>query len=217
MYLSAFDVLLGQLKKKGVECTILSVDYSLAPKARFPQPINEVVAAYEYLLKDLSIPPKQIFVGGDSAGGGLTLALAYQIRESLPPPAGLILISPWTDTRNNERHLQSPFLKYDMLTEKLLTKATKSYLQGQPQSHLSSPVLGDTAGFPPCLVAYGKKEIFRGDIFVFIEKLKKENGEEKVRVVSHPDGIHDYPLYPEYFGKKSFQALESFADFIKGD
>jgi acetyl esterase/lipase len=215
MYLPAFDILLTLLKQKGVECNILTVEYSLSPGAAFPKALNEVVAAYQYLLNDLCISPKKILVGGDSAGGALTLAFTCQIRESLLPPAGLILFSPWVDSRNNDRHLQSPSLQYDYLHPQLLNYCITRYLQGQPQTHLSSPILGDTTGFPPCLVCYGEREILKDDILVFIGKLKSENPDGKIEVVSHPEGVHDYPLDPPNYGQKALEALDKVANLIQ--
>ena len=71
--------------------------YGLAPKNPFPCAINDALNTYKYLL-DNEISADKIFVAGDSAGGGLTLALLQKIREeNLEMPACVSLISPWTD------------------------------------------------------------------------------------------------------------------------
>ncbi|CAO3635683.1 unnamed protein product [Cunninghamella echinulata] len=89
---------------KSANCNILAVDYRLAPQHSFPIAIEDALAAYLYLLNPPSDSPIQsvsasdIFIAGDSAGGGLTLALLLTIRDSgLPVPAGGIPISPWAD------------------------------------------------------------------------------------------------------------------------
>ena len=75
------------------------MDYRLAPETRFPGPLHDAVAAYLRLVEDLLIPPENILVAGDSAGGGLSLALLMYLRDNAYPlPAGAILMSPWVGT-----------------------------------------------------------------------------------------------------------------------
>ncbi|KAK2463097.1 hypothetical protein APHAL10511_004752 [Amanita phalloides] len=83
---------------------VLAINYRLAPQYPFPCAVQDVLAAYLYLLEPppgcdhRPVHPSQIVIAGDSAGGGLTLALLQVIRDvGLPMPAGGILISPWCD------------------------------------------------------------------------------------------------------------------------
>lgn len=74
----------------------LALDYRLAPETRFPGPLHDVVAAYFRLVNELRIPPENIIVSGDSAGGALSLALLMYLRDNAYPlPSGAILMSPW--------------------------------------------------------------------------------------------------------------------------
>lgn len=74
----------------------IAVDYRLAPEARFPGQLHDAVSAYMRLLEELRIPPENIIVAGDSAGGGLSLSLLMYLRDNkYPLPAGAILMSPW--------------------------------------------------------------------------------------------------------------------------
>ncbi|KAG8679507.1 hypothetical protein FRC08_016942, partial [Ceratobasidium sp. 394] len=80
------------------------VNYRLAPQYPFPCGLHDCLAAYLYLIrpppgaKHLPVPPSMVIIAGDSAGGGMTLALLQIIRDvGLPPPAGGVLISPWCD------------------------------------------------------------------------------------------------------------------------
>ena len=78
---------------------VLAVDYRLAPETRFPGPLHDAVSAYFRLVEDLKIPPENIVFAGDSAGGGLTLALLMYLRDNdYPLPSGAILLSPWVGT-----------------------------------------------------------------------------------------------------------------------
>lgn len=73
-----------------------AINYRLAPETRFPGPLHDAVTSYFRLIEDLKIPPENIVIAGDSAGGGLTLALLMYLRDHrFPMPAGAILMSPW--------------------------------------------------------------------------------------------------------------------------
>ena len=77
----------------------LAVDYRLAPETRFPGPLHDAVSGYFRLVDDLKVPPENIVVAGDSAGGGLTLALLLYLRDTnYLLPSGTILLSPWVGT-----------------------------------------------------------------------------------------------------------------------
>lgn len=73
-----------------------AVDYRLAPETRFPGQLQDAVYAYLRLIDDLHIPPENIIIAGDSAGGGLSLGLLMYLRDNqYPLPSGAILFSPW--------------------------------------------------------------------------------------------------------------------------
>lgn len=74
----------------------IAVAYRLAPETRFPGSLHDAVSTYFRMLDDLHIPPSNILFAGDSAGGGLCLALLMYLRDNdYPLPAGAILLSPW--------------------------------------------------------------------------------------------------------------------------
>ncbi|EGG04483.1 arylacetamide deacetylase [Melampsora larici-populina 98AG31] len=81
-----------------------AVNYRLAPQYPFPCALVDCLAAYLYLIrpppeaKHRPVDPSKLIIAGDSAGGGLSLALLTLIRDcGLPAPAGAVLISPWVD------------------------------------------------------------------------------------------------------------------------
>ncbi|KAF8161335.1 hypothetical protein B0H34DRAFT_796140 [Crassisporium funariophilum] len=83
---------------------VFAINYRLAPQYPFPCALQDAVAAYLFLIRPppgsdhQKVNPAHIIIAGDSAGGGLSLALLQVIRDSgLPLPAGGILISPWVD------------------------------------------------------------------------------------------------------------------------
>ncbi|KIY68103.1 alpha/beta-hydrolase [Cylindrobasidium torrendii FP15055 ss-10] len=83
---------------------VFAVNYRLAPQYPFPCALQDALASYLYLIsppegaKHRAVNPAHIIISGDSAGGGLSLALLQIIRDlGLPAPAGGVLISPWCD------------------------------------------------------------------------------------------------------------------------
>lgn len=62
--------------------SFVAINYRLAPETRFPGPLHDAVSAYFRLIDDLKIPPENILFAGDSAGGGLSLALLMYLRDN---------------------------------------------------------------------------------------------------------------------------------------
>jgi acetyl esterase/lipase len=74
----------------------IALDYRLAPETHFPGPLHDVVSAYFRLVDELHIPPENIIISGDSAGGALSLALLMYLRDNAYPlPSGAVLMCPW--------------------------------------------------------------------------------------------------------------------------
>jgi acetyl esterase/lipase len=87
-----------QRHARKLNCRAFAPRYRLAPQYPFPCAILDVLAAYIYLLDTCQIPPNEILISGDSAGGGLVLGLLCLLRDvGVALPAGGMLISPWVD------------------------------------------------------------------------------------------------------------------------
>lgn len=81
---------------KYTDARVFALDYRLAPETRFPGQLHDAVLAYLRLVEDLHIPPENIVVCGDSAGGGLSMSLLLYLRDNnYPLPSAAILMSPW--------------------------------------------------------------------------------------------------------------------------
>jgi monoterpene epsilon-lactone hydrolase len=142
----------------------LIVDYRAAPEHPFPAPIEDVLEAYRWLLRN-SIDPRGMTLVGDQAGGGLAIAAAMALRDArLPLPAAVVGLSPWTDLAFGGWSLLNNQKREQILTLDALLYGAHHYLNGEtPTNPLASPLYGDFRGLPPMLLHTGAHEILRDD------------------------------------------------------
>jgi epsilon-lactone hydrolase len=143
----------------------LSVEYRLAPEDPFPAGLDDAVTAFSWLLRE-GYPAGNIGVGGDSAGGGLALATALALRErDLPKPAGLVLLSPWTDLASTGESLKSNVGKDLLLREIPENAPGVGWYAGTNDltNPLISPLYADFSDFPPFIVHVGGDELLLDD------------------------------------------------------
>ncbi|MGD8860885.1 MAG: alpha/beta hydrolase [Myxococcales bacterium] len=136
-------------------------NYRKAPEHPFPVPVDDGHAVYRHLLEE-GVGPDTLVVGGDSAGGGMALAVMQRARrEGLAMPRAAVLLSPWVDltatagaTIDSNHHL-------DYLSGPMLVSAIGDYLGDQDPAHPeASPIYADLRGLPPLLIHTGGGEIF---------------------------------------------------------
>lgn len=153
----------------GVRCVVL--DYRKAPDHPFPAAVDDAVAGYVELLAE-GVEPGQLFVGGDSAGGGLTLATLLALRDAgRPLPRAAILLSPWVDLAEDPASVDEPGLDY--LLPEMATTGAALYLQGaDPRTPLASPLHAELSGLPPLLVQSGGVEMLLGQNRRLVERAR---------------------------------------------
>lgn len=192
---------------------VLSLDYRLAPEFPFPAPVEDSVAAYRWLL-DEGFDPARISLGGDSAGGGLTVAALVQIRYlGLPIPGAGVCISPWVDMEGLGESMATRAEADPMVGKENLMISAKTYLGGaDPRAPLAAPLYADLRGLPPLLIQVGDAEVLLDDS-TRLAGVAREAGVE-VQMDVWEDMIHVWhlfaPILPE--GKK---AIKQAGDFIK--
>ncbi len=147
-------------------------DYRLAPEDPHPAALKDVVAIYSDLLQQ-GQAADQLVIAGDSAGGGLSLALALAIRDAgLPPPAALVLISPWTDLSLSGPSIASHAGRDPMLTPGWLRACSAAYRDGVSSADPAcSPLFADLHGLPPTLIQVGSEEILLSDALRLRDRL----------------------------------------------
>lgn len=143
---------------------VLSVDYALAPEHPFPAAVHDGVKAYRWLLKQ-GHAPESIAIGGDSAGGGLTMATLLAARdEGLAMPAAAVLLSPWTDLTCDTGSYETQSHLDPMITQAGIKEIAARYLGGaNPRDPLASPNFADLANLPPMLIQVGSDEVLLDD------------------------------------------------------
>ena len=188
--------------------------YRLAPEHVFPAGLNDAIAAYRGLL-DRGVNPARVALMGDSAGGGLALALALSIRDQgLPMPGKLVLISPFIDLTLAGESLQRNAKADPMLSLDWIHAKTPMYLGTTAPDHpLASPLFADLSGLPPTLVQVGTEEILYSDSERLAARAA-EIGWDLTLSVWH--GLfHDFQMMGDILPEADL-ALAEIAAFVKG-
>jgi epsilon-lactone hydrolase len=179
---------------RAAQARTLAVGYRLAPEHPFPAAIEDARSAYRFLL-DQGVAPSKIAIGGDSAGGGLTLALMTSVRDAREPlPACAWLVSPWVDLRMTGASLAEKAAIDPLISKPYLEELASAYLAGaDPANPLVSPLNADLAGLPPLLVQVGSAETLLDDAV----RIARRAGAADVRVNLEiwPHMIHAWHLW----------------------
>lgn len=143
---------------------VLALDYRQPPDWQYPAPLEDAVSAYRALLEQ-GYRPENITIGGDSAGGNLTLVTLLRLRElGLPMPACSVLISPWADLTVSGDSVRDNAAREPMIPVNVLRFISSVYsTRDDPRSPMISPVFADLSGLPPALIQVGSSEVLLSD------------------------------------------------------
>ena len=183
------------------KCQLLSVEYRLAPENPHPAAVEDALNSYKWLLSE-GYDPKKIAISGDSAGGGLAIAVQLKIRdEGLPLPVASAPISPWIDMglsgdTMSSRQSRDPLIRLDLIRE------FKSQFLGpinNSNDPYASPLQADLSGLPPMLIHVGDDEMLLSDSERLAEKASAAG--VSVTLEIWPEMIHVWHtfvgLFPE--------------------
>ncbi|MCW9042157.1 MAG: alpha/beta hydrolase [Pseudopelagicola sp.] len=184
---------LGHMSRHSGHVVVMP-DYRLAPEHPFPAAIEDARRAYALLL-EAGYQSKQIIVGGDSAGGGLALALLGQlIAEGADLPAGVFAFSPLTDMTFSGSSLGTNSEKDVLLPGDRASLCAEFYLAGHdPNDPRASPLYADMVGAPPVYLAVSEREILRDDTLRMVETLEK--ADVRVTLERHERAPHAWPVF----------------------
>lgn len=195
---------------------LLVPNYRLAPEHPFPAALEDALAAYRWLLAQ-GFEPKHIAIGGDSAGGGLTLAIAVYLRNSGEPlPAALFLLSPWTDltfSGESYRTRWSVDPIFGGVDGSMGPEFTPAYLgHEEPSNPLISPLLADLHSLPATIIHVGNNEMLLDDSTRLEKKMKAAGVEVCIRVW---DGLwHVFQAFVPFL-PEARQSIAEISEFIR--
>lgn len=196
----------------GSQLKSLLFDYRLAPEHPFPAAVEDCVTAYQWLL-DQGYAPQNIVVGGESAGGTLTLSLLLALKEAgIALPAAAFAISPLTDARCEADSFRIN-AKKDIAPFGSWTVWTGYYIgDNDPTLPLLSPLMGDYAGLPPLYICVGTHEIHLDDCINVANKAQA--GGVAVTLKTWPKMVHAFPILSPLFPEAK-DALEDICRFTR--
>jgi epsilon-lactone hydrolase len=144
---------------------VLFPEYRLAPEHPFPAAIDDVLAVWQWLRTDQQVSASSIAVAGDSAGGGLTVALLVATRDAGDVlPAAAVLMSPTVDLTSSGASMTDRADQDPISTPALLRQLASDYLAGaDPKTPLASPLFASLSGLPPLLVQVGTADLLLSD------------------------------------------------------
>jgi epsilon-lactone hydrolase len=173
---------------------VLFPEYRLAPEHPFPAAIDDVLAAWRWLRATQDLNAASMAVAGDSAGGGLAVALLVALRDNWEElPAAGVLMSPTVDLTSSGASMTERADQDPISTPALLRQLAAGYLAGaDPKSPLASPLFASLTGLPPLLIQVGTADVLLSDS----ERLARAAGQAGVDVTLQVgDGLpHVYPI-----------------------
>jgi monoterpene epsilon-lactone hydrolase len=146
------------------DARLFALEYRLAPEYPFPAALEDAVAAYRALIA-AGKPSSRIVVAGDSAGGGLALALLLVLRDATDPlPAAAVLFSPWTDLAATGNSIVDNDASDPLFHGSWVARQARHYLGDTPATDpLASPVYAGLAGLPPLFIQVSDCEVLLDD------------------------------------------------------
>jgi acetyl esterase/lipase len=192
---------------------LLTPDYRLAPEHPFPAAVKDALQVYGWL-QSQGFVPEHIVVGGDSAGGGLTLSMLLALREAgAPMPHAAVLLAPWTDLTASSPSYRSN-RKFDpIITQEGLQEAGIWYAGDRnPADPMMSPLFADLRGLPPLLIHAASDETMVDDSRLLADRARAAGVDVTCRIydglwhVFHASGIE----IPE-----SRQAIDEIGTYLR--
>ncbi len=192
------------------DCGVLIPDYRLAPEHTFPAALDDATTAYRWMLE--RVDPQDVTIAGDSAGGGLAVALMLRLRdEGLPLPGGAVLMCPGLDmTMSLVPEPEDDLMRLGMEVSRRLAAV---YAGDHPlDDPLLMPLNGDFSGLPRILVQAAVGDMASADARTFAERAR-EHGVD-VRLDLYPVDAHVFQLFWSFLPEAA-DALETVGDFVR--
>jgi epsilon-lactone hydrolase len=192
----------------------LAVGYRLAPEHPYPAALEDARRAWDFL-RAQGFDAQHIAVGGDSAGGGLTLALLQCLREARQALPGCIwLASPWTDLTLSGETLTTKDAVDPLIHKGYLAELADAYVptgMDRKDPHVS-PLFASLAGLPPILIQVGSDETLLADATRFAAAAGAANIAVTLEIWPHM--IHAWQLWNAHL-EPGRRALSTAGGFLR--
>lgn len=191
---NAYYVFAGLYNEVSHGYSVLTPDYRVAPENPYPAALEDAIAAYQWIL-DKGFSGEQIILAGDSAGGGLAMALCMYLRDHrMPLPDGIVAMSPWTDLTAGGESYDTNYESDPLFGN---TRESIIYMNDYPGDHdkmdpYISPLFGDFRGFPPMLIQAGSIEMLLSDATSVAEKAREQG--VRVRLSVYEGMFHVFQM-----------------------
>ncbi|MAE96786.1 MAG: alpha/beta hydrolase [Deltaproteobacteria bacterium] len=191
---------------------VLAVDYRLAPEHPHPAAVEDATAAYRWLLGE-GAEAARTAIGGDSAGGGLTVATLVALRDAgAPLPAAALCLSPWIDLEGRGESMTARAGQDPIVQKDSLLQMAEAYLAGQdPRTPLAAPLYADLHGLPPILIQVGSAETLLDDATRLGERARAAGVD--VTVDAWDEMIHVWQIFGGILPEAD-EAIDHMADFV---
>ncbi len=196
-----------------LQAPVFAANYRLAPEHPHPAAVTDATAAYRALL-DEGFPASKLAIAGDSAGGGLTLAVLVALRDAGDPlPACAVPISAWTDMEGTGDSMSTRADVDPMVSATSLKLIAGKFLgeSGDPQDPLASPLRADVSGLCPIMLQVGDAEVLLDDSVRMADRISKAGG--SVRLEAWPEMVHVWHSAAG-FVPEADQAVAQLAGFV---
>ena len=192
---------------------VLLADYRLAPEHCYPAAVDDAVEVYRWLLQNGTDPTRMV-VGGDSAGGGLTVALLLALRDRGEPlPGAAVCVSPWVDMACDAESYTVNAEADPMLSQATIKPLAAWYLgpDGDPTAPYASPLHGDLSDLPPMLIHVGGTEALLDDSRALAARAEAAGVDVTLEVWDEMIHVwHAFETVPE-----AAQALDRIGEFVR--
>ena len=158
-------------------CTVVSVDYRLAPEHPFPAGVEDCYSSLVWMGQhaiDLHIDPARIAVGGASAGAGMAAGLALMNRDRGGPQLAFqLLLYPMIDNLHDT--VSGQYIDHPVWNQQTSFNAWEMYLNGTPgvdaSPYAAATRAADLAGLPPTYICVGSEDLFRDECIDYARRL----------------------------------------------
>ena len=193
--LESHDLVCQHLAADG-NCTVIAVDYRLAPEHPFPTPVNDGLAAFRYIASNtdkFGVDATRLAVGGDSAGGNLAAVVAQQTKDDAHSPKLQMLWVPWVDM-SREYESYELFATGFFLERVKMRWFQEQYIEDVTDTTdpMVSPIFGDLKGVAPAVILVGGFDPLRDEGVAYADKLKGADVETEITV--YKTLPHIFPL-----------------------